>query len=418
MDRLIQAKLFGDGLCPVATPELVSRYNLCLDSLGIAPTPQTAFAIDAMGWSPTVAAEKEDLLYLSAGIANPMAVILSPDQANKPIYTPYNSYDRAMLARYFEKFKAEIADITRTTAIGLDIDQELTSYQSPLDLLLVNYIIVRSAAGELLTAGRHQQQLVARLMQEDLAWFDPALRSELAASGRRHGDLRFRRIEIPDLQFPVASFYTRAFNGAFVLRGIPDQPPLLLIEDQTQANCTAPECEVLWAGDPSLLGRLAQAGLIELNPAWYRRHPEVLDDKREALIADLLCAAEPGLDILNLTPPQKKRKLAALPAETTQLLHEFDRINKQIDLDQWTESSPLSAPLRLFLSRPHHELPADLQEVLWLLLIRLCDRDVIRLYMSDKNLFYDRYVKWPESKKAWAVTAITARYAAVQPAMA
>ena len=47
-----------------------------------------------------------------------------------------------------------------------------------------------------------------------------------------------------------------------------------------------------------------------------------------------------------------------------------------------------------------------------------CESDVIRLYMSDKNLFYDRYVKWPESKKAWAVTAITARYAAVQPAMA
>ena len=51
---------------------------------------------------------------------------------------------------------------------------------------------------------------------------------------RPRPDLRFRRIEIPDFQFEVSSFYTRAFNGVFVFRHLKAQTDLLIVEDKAQ----------------------------------------------------------------------------------------------------------------------------------------------------------------------------------------
>jgi len=76
-----------------------------------------------------------------------MGVIVSPSQRGKPIYSPFNSYDRRMLDAYFDRYHQTIADLTATTYLGLDIDQELTRYETPRDLLLVRYIVVRSIAG-------------------------------------------------------------------------------------------------------------------------------------------------------------------------------------------------------------------------------------------------------------------------------
>ena len=122
--EVLERLLRGVLLFPVASTELVSRYNECLERLGISATSLTSFHIDRMGWSPEIARERADPYYLSAGIANPMAVLLSPDQQVLPVLFPYNSYDARMIDAYFERFKYEIADITRTTCVGIDIDPD------------------------------------------------------------------------------------------------------------------------------------------------------------------------------------------------------------------------------------------------------------------------------------------------------
>ena len=65
--------------------------------------------IDGLGWSPEIARDKGDIRYLCAGIANPMGVIVSPSQRGKPIYSPFNSYDRRMLDAYFDRYHQTIA---------------------------------------------------------------------------------------------------------------------------------------------------------------------------------------------------------------------------------------------------------------------------------------------------------------------
>ena len=100
MKELIEAGLFGRGLVPVENRTMVARYNACLKDMGLAPTNLKKFQIDKMGWSPEVAAEQKDEYYLSHGDANPLAIILTPEQATAPIYFPMHSFDWKLMARY------------------------------------------------------------------------------------------------------------------------------------------------------------------------------------------------------------------------------------------------------------------------------------------------------------------------------
>lgn len=184
MKRLIEAGLFGAGLVPVDTPQLVARYNACLMHLGIEPTSLGTFNIDGVGWSPEIASERNNNRYLCAGEANPMGAIITPLQRNKPIYFPFSSYERDMLYAYFGKFHNAVADITATTFIGLDIDQELTRYETPYDLTLVRYIVVRSVAGGLFDAATRQRELLTKFEADDLGWFDGKLMEDIIQSGQ------------------------------------------------------------------------------------------------------------------------------------------------------------------------------------------------------------------------------------------
>ena len=69
---------------PLTVRLMRKRYNECLTDIGIEPTKLKKFHIDGWGWSPEVAKEKDDRFYLSHGIANPFAIIVSPEQKRLP----------------------------------------------------------------------------------------------------------------------------------------------------------------------------------------------------------------------------------------------------------------------------------------------------------------------------------------------
>lgn len=73
MQKLKAANLYQSELLPVSG-KLVERYNQCLKTLGFSPTELTSFSIDGIGWSPEIAEEKKELLYLNH--AKPMRMPL------------------------------------------------------------------------------------------------------------------------------------------------------------------------------------------------------------------------------------------------------------------------------------------------------------------------------------------------------
>lgn len=411
MDQLVHHNLFGAGLFPVETPEMVRRYNECLAELGLEPTTRESFRIDGLGWSPEVANERGDMHYLSAGMANGLGIILTPNQRQKPIYFSYNSFDRDLIDGYFSRYKSEIADITTSRGVALDIDQGLTTYESLNDLRLVSYVIVHSMTGTLAHAAAEQRTMSDRVLAEGDAWQDRSLRDAITASARQYGDLRYRKTAIEDFRYDnLHTFYTRAFGGVFVLGRPSDGSKLLVFSDQAIAGQSAVRQGTYSLRDPEILSMLAREGFLELNLNWYRSYPAVLVYIREMLMADIVCSNEPELHYAELNGIQRKRKLLSLGDRVPSVFHELERLMKQLQTTSPTTDAQVSKELRKFLLRPVRSLPLETQLVIRLLLHRVCPLDVTQLFADDKNEFYEQYRSWPESKREWAVQKICQDY--------
>ncbi|MDP3770009.1 MAG: DUF6638 family protein [Candidatus Sungbacteria bacterium] len=408
--------LYGAGLVRIDTPVMVARYNEALISLGIDPTETTSFSIDGMGWSPEVAAEKGTNLYLSHGLANHMAIILSADQEKKPLYAPFNSYDRRLITAYFSRHAQTVIDITVTTPITLEFDIGLTCVDDPFDLLLVDAVVVRASAGYLMEAVGEQKELIRRFREEPLAWADSALRDAVIASGMAYNDLRYRQVKIPDFFFEdLRSFFTQMFGGMYVFRcgDITAEQNFLVVENREMyEEKGGPEhAHVYGIHEQELVTRLFQEGLIEINLEWYRSNPDTLESRKNHIAIAALYEKNPSLDYLGMTPAQRRRSLIALKASLPNIYGELERFTKQLSQRKITSPDILSPELQIHLMRPQEALAASLTDVVWNLICKLqAIPDMLQLYRSDKNEFFRQYRTWPEGKQAWAVQSVLKHY--------
>ena len=68
------------------TPRWSLATTDALTNLGVETTGLDRFRIDRRGWSPEIAVERGDKHYLAHGHANPLAVVVSPDQRGAALY--------------------------------------------------------------------------------------------------------------------------------------------------------------------------------------------------------------------------------------------------------------------------------------------------------------------------------------------
>jgi hypothetical protein len=417
MERLVASGLAGRGLTKVGSPVLVSRYNDALKALGLTPTALTSFFVDGMGWSPEIAKEKGDSHYLLDGSAHQFAIIISPDQRNKPSYVQYATYERRLMRSYFLQFQAEIADVTATHPLVLDIDQEVLRYQSPRDLLLVEDVVVRSHAGSLLKAASAQKRLVTQLLGDE-AWADQTARAALIENARQYGDLRKRKVAIGEFKFAdLTSFYTEAFGGVFVFRRKRDRMLVLCDEGSMKDLSGIPGTDVYFIGAQELPEVLRAKGFVDnIDLTSLReRNPRSLEDLSNCLVANYVFKADPAATWETMTDIHRRRIVGMLPKPETELLRELELLRRTLQSSHAPLPSvgSLSPALQLLLLQPMKGVPTALKETVVALLARLRKHDPLELYTADKNRFFVHYGMWPEGKQSWAVDRIVKNYKAV-----
>ncbi len=419
MKELVEAGLIGAGRVNVRTPEMVRRYNEALERIGQTPTELESFTIDGVGWSPEIADEKKNPLYLFQGEANRCAIILSPDQQGKPIYFPYASYERSLMRAYFSKYRREITDITATHPIILIFDNEITRYETPLDLVL-DYVTVKADTEGLVEAAESQKRLLAELAEDD-RWIDPGLRAELAENAKKNGDLRYRNVRLADFVFKdCQSFFTEAFGGVFLIRSKQDLLVVLENPDRAGLPLGTPRdgIRVVTLADPALPKLLIERGLTTVDLGWYADHPNVLDDIRNCLVALLVTSAEPDLgSYLGLSEVQRKAILAKLPADRLVLLSALERLQRRLrrEAPGPQAAKGVEEELALLLTTstaPRVKNPRrdPRYETTSMLLARLRSYDPLELYRADKNRFVEKFNQWPVAYQEWAKVRIKERY--------
>ncbi len=407
LNELIKSGLFGRGLIKVEHALLVARYNDCLQDMGLRKTALNQFQIDRFGWSPEIAEEQNNNYYLSHGEANPLAIILIPEQENSPIYFPMHSFDWNIMEQWFSVNRTQIADLTRDSGIWLDLDQEVSLYRSPLDLTMVNEVIVRTfTPGNLMEKAQSQKELVFTWLNDKSLHFDRSIIGKLYDTAKADGDLRNRNFLIRDMQFSdVLDFYSRVFGGTFVLRSL-NHEPIILTCDAAQVKSGVVKV------DKTALDLLIKHGYIKTDAVWWKDHLYRLKVVAESFLVKVIDANEPELSFESINDIKKRQLVTKYKSE----LSAYFELNELYHLLKQGELPIDNCGLNIHLFHPSPELSASSAEVIWQLLTYIRGgRFVPMMYRYQKEAFIKAFTEdWQTPYRTWSLACVREYYDLLQ----
>jgi hypothetical protein len=411
VEKLIERHLWNAGLVRL-TPHLVERYNACLSAMGLPPTALSEIDVDGMGMSPQIAKERGNPYYLCNGLAHPLAIIVSPDQYDKPPYYPIFSWQRSLMRTVFDKNPKSIRDITGTHAIAIDIEDGLSRFEGPEDLLLLTEITAVPHIEELAEAKNEQARLIAEF-SDDLNCLRDDLCDAIVRSRDAHGDLRKRKLDMRPIAFDgFDDFYTIAFGGAAVLRHVDGDDLLILENEDILRNVNRRKlgsAKVFYLYDPefALFEKLKKSKWVDVPVKRYRKDPKLLQFKRELLLADALCDCDDQVNWRTLTNAARMALMLKHEDKVPAIYSELERFAAALKANRVLNLTP---ELEHFLAEPSEKMSPETQQVLWILLTRREPRNLLSLYTVDKNAFLARYETWSATKQSWAADYLVIRY--------
>lgn len=408
MDKLKKANLYRSELILVSG-KLVERYNKCLTTLGFSETKLKSFSIDGVGWSPEIAEEKKDIQYLNHGDANPHGIIISPLQKGKPVYLPFHSFDREMMQHVFRTHGSKINDITRDSAICIDFDQDIDVFYEPLDILKYDNVNITFRLINNLEEKQKEQLRLVEKFKTGNNFIDEGIHQELLDSAKTFGDLRHRDLRLHPLHYSTGSFYTRAFEGVYLLRDF--IKPILVFESKDAYKVaikdTVHDVLMYHISQPELIEKLKSHIIIGCNLELAVKSPNYDRIKKFELAQYLKDTEHPIKDILNdkvlfksyLNKVDIEARKKVMGVEL--YLEKLERSNAYKIEDIVDQS------LYFALHQPHSSLSAEYRDLIHKLLINIAPKDVLFLYWYDKEQFYKSYETWDDSFKDWVIECIS-----------
>ena len=408
MQKLKEANLYRSELIPVSG-KLVERYNKCLKTLGFKETKLKSFSIDGVGWSPEVADEKKDIQYLNHGDANPHGIIISPLQKGKPVYLPFHSFDREMMQHIFRTHGRKINDITRDSAICIDFDQNIDVFYEPLDILKYDDVSITFRLIDNLEDKQKKQERLIHKFRSGNNFIDESIHQELLESAKAYGDLRNRDLSLHALHFSTGSFYTRAFDGVYLLRDF--IKPILVFESKEvykeAIKDTVHDVLIYHISQPELIDKLKDHIIIECDLEYMVKTANYERIKKFELYKNLKESEHPIKDILSrkalfksyLNKIDIKARKQVMGVEL--YLDKLERSNSYKIEDMVDDA------MYFALHQPHSSLSAEHRDLIHRLLINIAPKDVLFLYWYDKEQFYKSYETWDDSFKDWVIETIS-----------
>jgi len=411
MIKLIESGLFGEGLIEVSSPAMVKRYNECLLDIGLVPTKLNSFHIDGWGWSPEIAEEQQDKFYHSHGFANPYGIIITPDQAQSSLYFPFHSFDWDIHHDVFEKYKHQIRDITTQCGLWFEMDQSITAYRAPQDLLMMENIQLHfNSVDGLMKAAEMQRKHVRSFYEDEDAWADVKLRDQIIESSKKFGDLRFRKVEIPSYPYnKISSFYSSTFGGVYILKDTPVLKPILILEQSTSTiSAEMQHAQIEFnLDDHRLLSFLYGQHLLVDDVDFYINHIELLQHQMDTLLARGAAQLDTAVSISGLTPSRKKGLINQVLQKGVldDTYFQLEEIVRKLTLKERV-SIPSDTGLRNHLLHPDPTLDPKSKVVLWQILNLLLDNNEVLSYAFDKVKFYNKYKNWQSNYQTWVIQEI------------
>lgn len=407
MEKLKAAGLYGGELVSL-TGALARRYNECLTMMGIAPTALVSFSVDAMGWSPEIAAEKKDNYYLNIGDANVNAIIISPNQQNKPAHMPSHSFDRDLMNAVFVAYGKEIRDITKDSALCLNFNQKIDSFYESFDLLRYDTVTVSFKLLDALDVKQVEQLFLIKKFNTGNAFIDRDLHKKIIKSAKTYGDLRARKLSLAPLSVKVKSFYTKSFGGVFILKDFIKDIMIFESEDEFNKAIKNENFDGLLfhKNHDELITTLVRHIILENDLKKALKTPRYNRIKKhifaryiktpEHSFKEILESHFLFLKYLNALKVDIRKKITGVELYFQKLI-----IDKSIKPKDFIDREFFKA-----LHQPHSSLDEENKALIWKLLVKIAPIDPVHLFWYDKAEFYENYNLWSPTYKDWVIDCI------------
>ncbi len=412
MDLLLDNELIYGRLLPVEEPHLVERYNKALKAFGLPVTKRTSFEIDRGGFSPQVAEELGDPLYLDPNEVNRRFIILTPSQVDLPVVHTAFSNTSQLLYEFMTRNQRAINALTIKDVIYGEIEDSVSKVEDIEDLLSINQVEFRVLSAEdVLGKAAELGKLVDRLKQEPDAWRDDAMLKRMVELAKVCGDIRENALVPDQVIFRHNAFWTSHFGGLYVLVD-PDMTTVISAPSAPGFRRSRPwQVSYLSIADAErVFTFLASTGRIELPRASWIETSGYLEHRAEMLIASLIHEAQPNADFSKLDKVWLQTWIHA----------NADRINREGTfpfLNAAKREIAQYGQLRIDEVLPKHRFlvvraKPDHPDA-WLtnrLISDFVSYDFLSRYVFNKQGFYRDYQNYTESFRSYVVDTLKTSY--------
>jgi len=404
MNRLIEAGLMFGNMVHVSSAVWVARYNAALKRLTGRQTTLTDFYIDISGFSPEVADDLGDPLYLNPQGVNRMFILLTPDQKRAPLLDAKFSMTRMILRAFIEENEAQLFALTTADAVAGEMLNSVFNANHPRELLGIHQIEIEAdTPSDTLAHAGTLSGKIDRFLSSDDSWRDDVLIAEMIGLAKQTGDVVRNPVQLTGLVQKVSHFWTAHFGGAFFFRT--KAGPVVVAQNPDLFD--GMEAQIIGMDDPEELASfLFSANLVD--PILDRksaRGAAIVQRKMDMILAHT--AGVQGDDVI----PQDTRSLRRLARVHGDALP--DVWHGLWSLHRWAlgrgEWPKITAehPAYFYSLRAR---PGPSQDVVNRLLAAKTPLEFRQLFICHKEAFYDEYARWPEAVKDFAATLLAAEY--------
>ncbi|MGY3438288.1 MULTISPECIES: DUF6638 family protein [unclassified Marinovum] len=406
MNRLIQSGLMFGNLIRVDSPALIDRYNRALKHLTTRQTQLQEFHIDISGFSPEIGDELDDPQYLNHNGVNRQFILLTTEQKQAPLLNATFSTSRTILKDFIKTNEAQLFALTARDAVAGELVNSVFTLTTPQRLFDIRKITVEAdTTGGTLREAQTLATMVDDFKTREDAWFDDVLIAKMIGTAQRTGDIIRNPVLLDTMSFEQQNFWTSHFGGCYLFRKV-DHPALITAGDKDALQ----DLPIKYVFDLSDRNRIAKFfdynDLVEpIVKAPGIDAAAILRQKMDFIVVD--AAQDAGLDLTGATR-RDIRHLARRHAGD--LPEEYHGLNKLV---QWAEGSGqwpriASDHPAYFLSLRAADTPD--RDLVNMLLAELAPRDIRQLFICHKQLFYQLYRSWSDTKRSYIVDLLTREY--------
>ncbi len=412
MNLLRDKNLIFGGLYTVDEPHMIERYNRALEGFGLPPTKLKKFDIDMTGFSPQIAEELGDVLYLDPAGINRRFIILTPSQSDLPVVHTFFSNTEDLMVDFFNLNARALYALTIKDVVYGEIEDSVFTVEDIEELLAIEQVEFKiSTPTKLLARASNLKTMMERLRKEPDAWRNDELLNEMVETVKITGDIRTNALLPDEVIFRHDTYWTAHFGGIYVF----------IDEDTTTVigNPSAPgfrrsrpwQVSYLDINDPKAVYRfLVDSGRIELpRGSWIERTG--LLEKRSTKVAMWLARElEPELDF-NQAGQGWMKSWVARNAGLVENEGSIPLIAwASAQLSDWSEldMDEINPQHRFVLCRamPEHKDRFLINR----LVSEFLPFDYMMRYIYNKPAFYKEFEKWPESYREFVVEEISRKY--------